>query len=48
MQISIVILIFVLFWDQISWGTKVSEGEKLLEGGTPLPPPALLKKTRTL
>ena len=35
MQISIVMLIFLLFSDQISAGAKVSEGGKLLEGEPP-------------
>ena len=38
MQISFVMLIFLLFLDQISGGAKVSKGGKLPQGGTPLPP----------
>ena len=37
MQISFVMLIFLLFWDQISGRTKVSEGGKLPQGAPPCP-----------
>ena len=43
MQISFVMLIFLLFWDQIS-GEKVSEGGQSASGA-PCPPP-LWKKAR--
>ena len=45
MQIYIVLLIFVLFSDQISGG-KVSEGEKLLQGGAS--PAPLCRRARFL
>ena len=38
MQISFIMLIFLLFSDQILGGAKVSEGSKLLEKGAPPPP----------
>ena len=43
MQISFVMLIFLLFSDQISEGAKVSEGGKLPKGGAPC---LLWKKAR--
>ena len=44
MQISFVMLIFLLFSDQISGRAKVSEGEQTALGGRPSAPPPMWKK----
>ena len=45
-QISFVMLVFLLLSDQISEGAKVSEGGKLPQGGAPCSPPLLWEKAR--